>query len=284
MRKYCPHTGCVPTLGHKGPRTGSVPTFGHKLGVQQTDPGVAYFATRAIGKTKVADGKLRSALRLSARHPAAVADGRFGEPHASTRASQVSKTGSKSWIFRFTRDKKQREMGLGALHTVTLAEARERAKQCRTLLLEGRDPLDARAATKVADSLERAKMLTFDQCAAAYIAVHRTGWKNAKHAAQWESTLATYAAPVIGTLPVSDIDTALVVKVLTPIWHSKTETATRLRGRIESILDWATVSSFRVGDNRPAGAVTSITFWQRPQRSQRSTTTRPCPGPKWERL
>jgi len=162
---------------------------------------------------------------------------------------QVSKAGSKSWIFRFTREKKQREMGLGPLHTITLAEARVKAKDCRTLLLDGKDPLDARLATKVADALERAKMLTFDQCAAAYIAVHRAGWKNAKHAAQWESTIATYAGPVIGALPVSEIDTALVVKVLTPIWHAKTETATRLRGRIESILDWATVSKFRTGEN-----------------------------------
>ena len=92
-------------------------------------------------------------------------------------------------------------------------------------------------------------MVTFDQCAAAYIAAHRDSWRNPKHASQWENTLATYASPVIGALPVAEVDTPLVVKVLSPIWNIKTETAVRLRGRIENILDWATVSKYRVGDN-----------------------------------
>lgn len=162
---------------------------------------------------------------------------------------QVSKSITKSWIFRYTLAGKQREMGLGALHTVTLSEARAKAKSCRSLLLDGKDPLDARKASQLVEALERAKMITFDQCATAYIAAHRGSWKNAKHAAQWESTLATYAGPIIGALPVAAVDTALVVKVLSPIWQDKTETATRLRGRIESILDWATVSKFRVGEN-----------------------------------
>jgi integrase len=162
---------------------------------------------------------------------------------------QVSKSGTKSWIFRFTFGGKQREMGLGALHTVTLANARESARQHRLTIRDGKDPLEARIADRLDAALERARAMSFDDCAAAYIGAHRGGWKNAKHAAQWESTLATYARPVIGALPVADVDTALVVKVLEPIWQSKTETATRLRGRIESILDWATVSKFRVGEN-----------------------------------
>jgi integrase len=169
---------------------------------------------------------------------------------------QVSPSGSKSWIFRFTLKKQQREMGLGAVHTLTLGEARAKAKECRLILLDGNDPLEARKEAKFADALDRAKMMTFDQCAAAYIAAHRSSWKNAKHASQWENTLATYASPVIGSLPVALVDTALVMKVLTqqgkdkkPLWESKTETATRLRGRIESILGWATVSKFRQGDN-----------------------------------
>jgi integrase len=162
---------------------------------------------------------------------------------------QVSPTGSKSWIFRFTISGKQREMGLGALHTVTLSEARARAKECRLLMLDGKDPLDTRKATRLAEALERAKMMTFDQCAAAYIAAHRSGWKNAKHANQWENTIATYASPVFGSMPVAAVDTSLVVKVLSPMWQIKTETATRLRGRIESILGWATTSEFRAGDN-----------------------------------
>lgn len=169
---------------------------------------------------------------------------------------QVSKAGTKSWLFRFTAGGKLREMGLGALHTVTLPEARAKAKECRLLLLEGKDPLENRKAARLAEALELARMMTFDQCAEAYIAAHRSGWKNAKHASQWENTLATYAGPIIGALPVALVDTALVVKVLTQrgkdrlsLWESKTETATRLRGRIEAILDWATVSKYRQGDN-----------------------------------
>ncbi len=162
---------------------------------------------------------------------------------------QVSKSGSKSWIFRFTLAGKQREMGLGAVHTVSLPEARAKAKECRQLLLDGKDPLDTRKASVLAEALERAKMMSFDQCATAYIAAHRGGWKNAKHVSQWENTIKTYASPIIGALPVAAVDTALVVKALSPIWQDKTETATRLRGRIESILDWATVSKYRQGDN-----------------------------------
>jgi integrase len=162
---------------------------------------------------------------------------------------QVSKSGTKSWIFRFTFRGKAREMGLGALHTVSLALARESARQHRLTIRDGKDPLEIRIADRLDASLERAKAMTFDDCAKAYIAAHRGSWKSAKHAAQWESTLATYAGPTIGALPVAAVDTALVVKVLEPIWQKKTETATRLRGRIESILDWATVSHFRTGEN-----------------------------------
>lgn len=162
---------------------------------------------------------------------------------------QVSSSGSKSWIFRYTFLKKQREMGLGALHTVSLAEARTKAKDCRLILLNGVDPLEARKATKLAQALEHAKAMTFDQCASAYIQAHRGSWKSEKHAKQWESTIATYASPIIGELPVAAVDTGLIVKVLSPIWQTKTETATRLRGRMESILDWATTSQYRSGEN-----------------------------------
>jgi integrase len=162
---------------------------------------------------------------------------------------QVSASGSKSWIFRFTLAGRRREMGLGPAHTVTLPEARAKAKECRLLLLERKDPLEIRNASKLTEALERARMMTFDQCAVAYIAAHRGGWKNPKHANQWKNTLAAYASPIIGGLPVALVDTALVVKVLSPIWQEKTETATRLRGRIESILGWATVSKYRQGEN-----------------------------------
>jgi integrase len=162
---------------------------------------------------------------------------------------QVAKSGSKSWIFRFKVAGRQREMGLGGLITVDLAKARVLARECRTLLLDGQDPIEARKAVRLADALERARAMTFDQCAAAYIDAHRSSWKNAKHADQWKNTLTTYASPIIGALPVADVDTDLIVKVLNPIWGTRTETATRVRGRIESILDWATVSKFRQGDN-----------------------------------
>ena len=162
---------------------------------------------------------------------------------------QVAKSGSKSWIFRFKVAGRQREMGLGGLITVDLAKARVLARECRALLLDGKDPIEARKAVRLADALERARAMTFDQCAAAYIDAHRSSWKNAKHGDQWKNTLTTYASPIIGALPVADVDTDLIVKVLNPIWGNRTETATRVRGRIESILDWATVSKFRQGEN-----------------------------------
>lgn len=162
---------------------------------------------------------------------------------------QVTPTTSKSWIFRFMIDGKQHEMGLGSINTIDLAEARAKARECRRMLLEGVDPLAQRRSAKAARTLKEAKRITFDQCAAEYIDAHRGTWKNAKHVAQWKSTLATYAGPVIGKLAVADVETDLVVKVLMPIWRSKTETAVRLRGRIESILDWAATRKFRHGEN-----------------------------------
>lgn len=155
------------------------------------------------------------------------------------------KRGSRSWLFRYTRHGKAHALGLGPVHTVTLAEARARARECRRLLLEGVDPLEARRAAKRATT----ETPTFDECAASYIEAHRAGWRNAKHAAQWAATLRAYASPVIGALPVAEVDTAHVVRVLAPIWTSKTETATRLRGRIEAILDWARVQGYRAGEN-----------------------------------
>ena len=162
---------------------------------------------------------------------------------------QVSISGSKSWIFRFTINRNQREMGLGALHTVSLSDARIKSRDLRLILQEGVDPIFQREEAKQAAALASARMMTFDQCAKEYIEIHRSGWKNTKHAGQWESTIATYASPVFGSFPVSEVDTPLVVKVLSPIWKDKTETAKRLRGRIEKILAWATTSKFRQGEN-----------------------------------
>jgi hypothetical protein len=125
---------------------------------------------------------------------------------------QVAKSGSKSWIFRFKTAGKQREMGLGGLRTVDLATARMLARECRAQLLDAKDPIEVRKPVRLANALQRARSMTFDQCAAAYIDAHRKGWKNAKHADQWKNTLATYTSPIIGALPVADVDTDLVVK------------------------------------------------------------------------
>jgi integrase len=181
---------------------------------------------------------------------------------------QVTKHGSKSWIFRFwvaERDPKTgavvrdpttnkvrgrgREMGLGSCITVSLAEARDRALKCRKLREEDIDPIDAREAARRQESLERAKSLKFSEAAATYMAAHRAAWKNDKHAGQWTATLKTYAYPLLGNVSVQAIDTALVMKVIEPIWATKPETANRVRGRIESILDWATVRGYRQGEN-----------------------------------
>jgi len=162
---------------------------------------------------------------------------------------RVADGGNKGWLFRYKTNGRVREMGLGPVRDVSLAEARERAREARTLRRMGVDPIDAKRERKAADRLEAAKMINFSQCAAAYIENHRSGWKNRKHAAQWEATLQTYAYPVFGNLPVTAIDTALVIKVLDPIWSKKPETASRLRGRIEAILDFAKVRGYRVGEN-----------------------------------
>ena len=162
---------------------------------------------------------------------------------------QVSQAGTKSWMFCFTLSGKSREMGLGSLNTFSLAQARERAKAARQLLSDGIDPIEARDATIKARTLEKAKAKSFEECATAYIKAHRPKWRNSKHAAQWTTTLDTYCGPVFGGLNVADVDTALVLKSLEPIWTTKPETATRLRGRIESVLDWARVRGYRSGDN-----------------------------------
>lgn len=162
---------------------------------------------------------------------------------------QISPELGKSWLYRYMLDGKARMMGLGRYPDFSLTEARARATEYRKLLKDRKDPIVERDAKHALDRLARAKALTFDQCATAYINAHRSAWKSAKHASQWENTIKTYASPTIGSLPVALVDTALVVKVLNPIWQDKTETASRLRGRIESILDWATVSKYRQGEN-----------------------------------
>ena len=162
---------------------------------------------------------------------------------------QVTKAGSKSWLFRFMLHGRARVMGLGPLYAVSLAEARTKAAEARKLRVAGIDPIEARKAAIDKVNLESAKAISFKIAAEKYIESHKPGWRNAQHAAQWDSTLKTYVYPVLGDLPVQGIDVALVMKVLEPIWTKKTETASRVRGRIEAILDWATARGYRLGDN-----------------------------------
>lgn len=162
---------------------------------------------------------------------------------------RVADGGSKYWIYRYMLDGRARWMGLGSFPDVSLEEAREKAATARKQARTGVDPLVQRATEKAAVRLVAARSITFQKCADDYIAAHSPGWKNPKHCDQWKNTIATYCAPVLGDLPVHEIDTGLVMKVLEPIWGTKTETASRLRGRIESILDWAAVRGYRQGEN-----------------------------------
>jgi integrase len=156
---------------------------------------------------------------------------------------------NKSWIFRFALAGKERQMGLGSLKTIGLRDARDEAERCRKMLREGKDPIVVRDAKEAEQQVANAKSMTFDRCAELFMKSHESGWRNAKHRQQWRNTLATYAAPIIGKLLVRDVDTELVMQVLQPIWTTKPETAGRVRGRIESILDWAKVSGYRDGEN-----------------------------------
>jgi integrase len=160
--------------------------------------------------------------------------------------------GSRSWIFRFSRAGRTRYMGLGSLAAVSLAEARQKAREARRLLAGGQDPIAARDAQHAAARALEARTMTFRQCAEAYIAAHKDGWRSAKHASEWSTTLETYAYPVVGDLPVRAVDVGLVLKILQPIWRVKTETASRLRGRIEAVLNWAKTRGYRSGENPAA--------------------------------
>ena len=187
-------------------------------------------------------GKLSAVEVAKAKGPAVLHDG-------GGLYLRVSGSGAKSWVFRFQLDGKRRDMGLGPYPDTSLADARRRAAEHRNQRRDGIDPLDAKAAQRQAQRLAVAKGRTFRECATEFIEKNRAGWRNAKHRQQWENTLATYVYPNLGELPVSAIDTGLVVQVLDPIWTEKPETGSRVRGRIEAVLDAATVRGFRQGPN-----------------------------------
>ena len=162
---------------------------------------------------------------------------------------QITPSGSKSWVYRYTMSGRERRHGLGPLREVTLEEARREAIECANLKRKGVDPLDHRRREVAANQSSGAQVATFGECSRRYIDSHRSGWRNLKHADQWQSTLDTYAHPVIGDMDVTAIEVGHVLKVLEPIWQERTETATRVRQRIESILDWARARGYRSGDN-----------------------------------
>lgn len=162
---------------------------------------------------------------------------------------KVSRTGNRAWVLRVMVGAKRREIGLGAYPDVTLAGAHEKARAARLQIEQGIDPIAERREIKARLIAEQTEGMTFSQCAAAYIKAHREGWKNAKHAAQWESTLAQYAGPVVGDMLVRHVETRHVLAVLEPIWKDKTETATRLRARLELVMDWAAVRGERASAN-----------------------------------
>lgn len=162
---------------------------------------------------------------------------------------QVHDGGSKSWVLRYKINGKSRHLGLGAVHTIGLAEVRIRAADARRQLIDGHDPITTQQNARIAARLAAAKTISFDQAAEKYIKAHSAGWKNAKHADQWTSTLRTYASPVFGSLPVSAVDGGFVMRVIEPIWKTKTETASRLRARVEAVLDFARVKGYRYGEN-----------------------------------
>jgi integrase len=162
---------------------------------------------------------------------------------------RVTPEGARNWVLRYMLDRRPRWMGLGPLALYGLQEARAKALDARRKRHEGIDPIEARRAERARQRLDAAKAVTFKQCAETYIASHRAAWRNGKHAGQWSATLSTYAYPIIGALPVQAVDTGLVLKVLEPIWTAKPETAGRLRGRLESILDSAKVRGYRDGEN-----------------------------------
>lgn len=162
----------------------------------------------------------------------------------------VSPSGNRSWVFRYRNRQtgKHRDKGLGPLADVSLERARERAAACRASLLNGIDPLDADREASHVSAVEAAKRVTLGECVTRYIAAHRPSWRNAKHGDQWRNTLDTYASALL-PLPIQALDTHLILDVLQPIWSEKTETATRVRQRLEAVLDYAIARGYRTGEN-----------------------------------
>ncbi|MFZ1425339.1 MAG: integrase arm-type DNA-binding domain-containing protein [Geminicoccaceae bacterium] len=178
--------------------------------------------------------------KLTDRTVRTIGPGRHGDGTVRGLHLLVQSGGARSWVLRYQLNDRRRDMGLGPYPEISLARAREKALEARRLVKDGRDPLTERG---------RERAMTFESAAEALIESKRPGWRNAKHAAQWTSTLATYAYPTLGDLDVKAVDIRGVLDVLRPIWAEKPETASRLRQRIEAVLDYATSLGVRTGDN-----------------------------------
>lgn len=177
-------------------------------------------------------------MPLSARKVDTAGPGRHGDGRGLFL--YVKPTGARSWVLRYQVQGRRRDLGLGPYPDVTLAMARERAAEARRLIAEGQDPIAKK---------QQAKPKTFREAALELIESKRPGWKNAKHAAQWTSTLEAYVFPKIGAVQIAKIETADVISTLTPIWAAKPETANRVRQRIEAVIDYASALGIRSGDN-----------------------------------
>lgn len=192
--------------------------------------------------------KGRSEMALTVRGiKTLTAAGRYGD--GGGLYLQITETGGRSWIFRYQVRGRERAMGLGPVRDFDLDEGRQRALRARQQLRDGIDPIDAQKAERAASALAAARHMTFKDAAQQYFDGHEQKWSNATHRKQFMASLQVYAFPVIGKMPVAMIDTALVLRVLQPIWKDKAVTANRVRNRIESVLGWATASGFRTGDN-----------------------------------
>lgn len=177
---------------------------------------------------------------------------------------EIRSANSASWVSRYELNGREHWMGIGPVRAFSLSEARERNRRVRQKLVDGINPLDERRAERAAKLAAAAKVVTFTEAAESYVASNASKWRNAKHGSQWAATLRTYVYPILGALPVGTIDVPLVLKVLEQhistvpagsFWATRTETASRVRGRIEMVLDWATARGLRTGDNPAAWRV-----------------------------
>lgn len=182
-------------------------------------------------------------------HPSGKGNALFAVGGVSGLYMQITPSGGRSWILRTTVGKARRDIGLGGFPTVTLTQARDKAREARDKIERGLDPVAERQAAKAALIAAAGRGLSFEKATESYLKAKLDAFKNAKHRQQWENTLAQFALPVLGKMMVQDIDVRDVLRVLEPLWYGKTETASRLRGRIESVLSWATVAGHRKGDN-----------------------------------